>query len=668
MSAHPRPGAASQEPGSGRAFLTDFGLAKTVATGSRLTRTGEALGTPAYMSPEQARGEVSALTPATDVWSLGCVLYEIAAGRAPFGGDTTAAVIGRILALEPPRLRKVRGDAPAPLERLLRVCLSKRSPERYPDAAGLREDLDRVLRGERQRARLPGSRRRMAAAGAILLAAGTAAAAVAWPHEPASRPPAAGAPERPEADVLVSRARVLRRADPAGAADLLRRLTESSSAAPDLVLERAECLREAGRWREADAEYGRVLEAAPGRLDARVGRGLARWVGRQVPGGRMPDPWEDLEAASAGESGWRTSLARAILAYSRKDWPEGEREAQAAGDEPAALLIRGLLRHHEGQGRRADQEAAIRDFSAAIALCPGLALAWFERGHARDRLGDVAGAMGDYSRAIELDPRDPTARINRGAVLAARGDHAAALSDFDRAIELDPRGAVAWSNRALVRGDRGDHAGALADFGRALELDAKCAEAWYERGLLRKRLGDLTGAIADFEKALGIRPAYADAWNDRGAARKALGEVRGAMEDYTKAIECDPRHAKAWSNRGIVKMELGDRAGALEDHRRAVEADPGYARGWLNRGVVRSAQGDVDGAIEDYGRALVLDPRFPEAWSNRAAARKWQGDLAGAIADYGKALEVAPEGWSRRAAVEKALAGLRSAPAGGEAK
>ncbi len=104
----------------GHAFLTDFGIAKSVATGSKLTRTGQALGTPHYMSPEQARGEVSALTPATDVWSLGCVLYEMLAGRPPFEGETSAAIVGAVLVRAPADLRRLRGDLPGDLLRLLR--------------------------------------------------------------------------------------------------------------------------------------------------------------------------------------------------------------------------------------------------------------------------------------------------------------------------------------------------------------------------------------------------------------------------------------------------------------------------------------------------------------------------------------------------------------------
>ncbi|MCI0342309.1 MAG: protein kinase, partial [Planctomycetales bacterium] len=170
-----------------RPFLTDFGLARTIATGSKLTRTGQALGTPEYMSPEQARGEVSSLAPATDVWGAGGVLYEMLAGRAPFEGSSAMAVVGNVLLREPAGIRSLRPEVPRSVERILGACLAKDPSARYAGGAALRDDLDRALRGERPRAGTGRSTRRLALLG-VAITGITATLAIAW------RPEAPGAP------------------------------------------------------------------------------------------------------------------------------------------------------------------------------------------------------------------------------------------------------------------------------------------------------------------------------------------------------------------------------------------------------------------------------------------------------------------------------------------
>jgi serine/threonine-protein kinase len=116
-----------------RCLLADFGVARALdAAGERLTETGFALGTPAYMSPEQAAADRH-LDARSDVYSLGCVVYEMLAGQPPFTGRTAQAVIARRLADPVPDLCTVR-DVPRPLERVVRRALARAPADRFPDA------------------------------------------------------------------------------------------------------------------------------------------------------------------------------------------------------------------------------------------------------------------------------------------------------------------------------------------------------------------------------------------------------------------------------------------------------------------------------------------------------------------------------------------------------
>ena len=162
--------------------ILDFGLAK-LAGAAGLTRAGFCLGTPAYMSPEQARGEVD---HRTDLWSLGVVLYEMVTGSAPFTGDSDQAIIYSLLTEEPKAPSLLRPDVPPELERVLQGMLAKDPGDRYPTVEAALADL-RVLSGSTAGASAPslppfpgrGLRpwMRIALAGlAVILAAGAVAA------------------------------------------------------------------------------------------------------------------------------------------------------------------------------------------------------------------------------------------------------------------------------------------------------------------------------------------------------------------------------------------------------------------------------------------------------------------------------------------------------------
>ena len=126
----------------GVAKIVDFGLAKLRGR-TMLTKTGSTLGTAAYMSPEQARGEP--VDHRTDIWSLGVVLYEMLTGQLPFKGDYENALIYSILNADPEPLTALRTGVPMELERIVTKALAKKRDERYQHVDDMLVDL-RVLR------------------------------------------------------------------------------------------------------------------------------------------------------------------------------------------------------------------------------------------------------------------------------------------------------------------------------------------------------------------------------------------------------------------------------------------------------------------------------------------------------------------------------------------
>jgi tetratricopeptide (TPR) repeat protein/tRNA A-37 threonylcarbamoyl transferase component Bud32 len=126
--------------------VTDFGLSKQMDAGSR-TRSGVVMGTPSYMAPEQAGG-AGAAGPATDVYALGAILYELLTGRPPFRAATALDTVLQVLSEEPVPPSRFQPKLPRDLETICLKCLQKEVPRRYASAAALADDLHRFLRGE----------------------------------------------------------------------------------------------------------------------------------------------------------------------------------------------------------------------------------------------------------------------------------------------------------------------------------------------------------------------------------------------------------------------------------------------------------------------------------------------------------------------------------------
>jgi len=140
---------------AGKAYVTDFGLAKQLGSSHNLTLKGEAIGTPYYMPPEQATGNQVLTSFQSDVWGIGAVLYETLTGKAPFLGETAHDVLKAVIEREPVRPRTIDSTIPKELEAITLKCLEKEIPRRFQRAGDLADDLGRYLAGDPIRAKPP---------------------------------------------------------------------------------------------------------------------------------------------------------------------------------------------------------------------------------------------------------------------------------------------------------------------------------------------------------------------------------------------------------------------------------------------------------------------------------------------------------------------------------
>ncbi len=627
----------------GRPHVMDFGLAREVNadTSSGLTMSGDLLGTPTYMSPEQASGRQERIGPATDQFSLGVVLYQLLTNGLPFQGETLRDVLNAVAERDPAPPSRVRANLHPDLEAICLHALEKDPVRRYPSMRAFAEDLGRYLDGEAVVARrITGlarllrnaarNRRLLLPVGALAVAA---AVAVGW--------------------IVRDRAR----------------LAADASAG----IERARSAELRGALETARDEYMAVRAILPSHEDAALG--LAR-VEARIADLAAEASQAERDAMQLLEAG-RPALddARRYLYAKDLDYQELTRRV-AAGQ---ALIDRALekaphlpLAHHlAGRAWRllGWNEKAEASWLEAIRLDPRFGLAHFE-------LGMLLLDLAIETRAMRVTLRGVTSersRVDRATALLARSreelDAATSLSwtgddEVSRALaeaaqayvvrdrgRIDKltrtasttlRGGIGIERFFLLRALAGDPADRRADLDRALEIGPHDALALVTRGIDRMEEGDVDGAIADYSAALVVYPRSRGALVDRGCAYLESNRPEEALADLDRLVELDPTWAPAWLNRGLAKHVKEDLDGAIADFEKALAIEPGLASAIAQRGESRLLKGDAEGALGDFDRAIQADPKCKEAWFYRGKLRLERGDLPRALADFEKSLAIDP--------------------------
>ncbi|HEU4406389.1 MAG TPA: serine/threonine-protein kinase [Polyangiaceae bacterium] len=585
----PAAGAAGGAPAF-RPVLMDFGLAReTSGTATGLTQSGAIMGTPSYMPPEQARGDVRSVDPRSDVYSLGATLYDLLAGAPPFEDDSAVSTLLKVLVQDPAPLRSKDPTIPQALDTVVGKCLNKEPHQRYATAAELAEDLGRFLGRERVLARplgLPtrlywrGKRNRpmafaVAALALSLLAFagyGVRTAVAAARHEAVAR-------QRAELGQKLGQA----------VKDLewlvrSAHLVPLHDTGPEKAVVRA-------RMAAIEAEMRSFGDLGAGLGHYALGRGhlaLQEW-------GRAHDELRRAEALGVREPELDYALGRVLGELYRR----ALEDARRSGDKG----------YFEQRKRELDREYLAPALSH-LERCRGLpavpaayleGLIHFYQRRDDEALGDAQRARaaiswlyeaeklaGDVFMARALDGKD------RGQGDRAEHDFARAVAHYERAVEIG----------------RSDH-----------RLYEALAEAWVRRGELDVDRGrdpgpELARALAAADQALAAAPAESEGYTKKafayhfqaryaeghGAPRAEVERLRRAQSDAGRqAIASHPDDAYAHEIAGLADTRL---ASYLSDLGEPVGPLLERARGRLEEALRQNPR--FPWAYNDYGFALAL--------------------------------------------------------------
>ena len=536
----------------GSVKLLDFGLAALVGT---RRSPGSAGGTIPYMSPEQARGDVT--DARTDVWSLGIVLYRMLTGDLPFAGSGAADVLAAIRGPEPAPTLRGRPGVPRRLAQVVERALRKDPHQRYADA----DALLAALSAER-----PAPARRWLAGAAGLVLGGVA---IAIPLLRSSPSAAAGT------RIGVQTLAVLEPRLPAGdsasqyladgiAEDLTSRLTKLRRLR---VKGPRAAMAAAGAGAGTEATSPQALGEALG-VDYVVMSTLSRQDTLVTVSLRLVDTREgfqlwsdDYSEGAGGLLALQDSIAGDVARAVAGEVSAGERAALAARVTSSPMAYDHYLRGNYLLAKRTPAAAgeAIREFAAAVEL---------------DARFAEALAQGAYARALFVDwgwllpGRSVQDLIVEGRLLA------------DRALELDPRSPVVWLAQAYLRvaDDPFRYAGALAAFERSLALDSLNAEAFHQYGQTLMSLGRYPEAVDAYLQALALDPARPMTLVPLAAIALQQGDAIQATRwaDSAVAVTRTVPAPYALAVRGHIALRTGDPERALADARRALDLDDSY--------------------------------------------------------------------------------------------
>jgi eukaryotic-like serine/threonine-protein kinase len=607
----------------GHLKITDFGLAK-LKGGVDLTRVGNTIGTAAYMSPEQARGDP--VDQRTDIWSVGVVLYEMLAGQRPFTGEYDQVVLYSILNQDPPAVTDLRYDVPADLQAIVTKCLQKDLTRRYQSAAELEHDLEHLTEMTESKRRtlvMTGKSRRRpltyALSGLVLLIV-----LFGIPPIRTSIENFTGISIVPAEKLIAVLPFTSIGSDPAdqvycdgfteivtlGLMQLRSRGETPLSVVPSTEI-RGDTIRTADKARQrfgATLVITGIVERDTDQIhiiihliDATNLRQLSSKSidARRLTRVRLQDTTVGILVAMLDVPVEPRSLPIASL---------GAVNVSDAND--FYILGRGYLAdlHRKGNVDFAIQqfEKAVNEDSSYALAYAGLGEAYWRKYELTKDLQWTIKATGSCLRAVELNSELPQVRMTLALIYTGTGKYEEAVSAYQVILEKDA------SN---------------VDAQRGLASTYKSWERYDE-------------AEKAYKRAIDLKPSYWAGHLDLGGFYYFRKRYSEAVGEYKRVVDLTPDNAGGFSGLGASYYELERYSEAEDAFKKSIAIEPTY-RLYSNLATLYFTRKQFRDAIPVYEKALALNDRDYRVWANLASAYYWIGQRDSAKKRFERTIKLA---------------------------
>jgi len=621
----------------GKVKLTDFGLAK-LRGGTQLTKTGSTLGTAAYMSPEQIRGED--VDHRSDVFSLGVVLYELVTSHLPFKGEFEAALSYSILNENPPSIKSLRQKVPQTLEQIINHCLEKDRSKRYQSVDEIVKELKNV---ERDLSRSPErsedrSTKSLWIVAAIIVVLAVIGIYVFYPKSTQITTISKSIAVLPFKNLSDSKEDEY--FSDGLTEDIITQLSKISGI--EKVIARTSVMR----YKQTDKsirdigkelDVATVLEGSVRRAGNQI-RIVAQLIDVQNEGHLWADTYDkEMTQIFAIQSDVAQQIATALEAKISPAVKSRIDKKQTENTEAYQLYLKG--RFYWNKRRAEDLQKAMEYFHQAISVDSEYALAYAglasayapypeysgraaseyipkaedaakkaldldgTLAEAHAVLGfiksqyeyDWEGSEREYKRAIELNPNYPTAYHWYRLTLSSQGRFDEALTKIERAQALDPLSLVINWNLVLGYKYMGQYDRMINQVKKTLELDPNFPLAHSGLGYIFVEQTKYDNAIAEFQKVRTIAPNDPSGISGLGYTYARAGRKKDALQMLNELLKLAKQGYSISVQIAQVYAGLGEKDKAFE---------------WLNKGYDERNRWLVDLKISSSWENLRSDPRY----------------------------------------------------------